>query len=464
MENNGLIFKGVTSDSRKVKPGYIFVAIKGEEKDGNDYIEEAERNGATLIMTEKKLQTAGMYLQVKDARMTLEKMSKLFYSLSKSETKIIGVTGTNGKTTTTHMIRAIFKQAGKDIIFIQGQGLTTPTCEKNHETLYHANQNGVKWAVMKVSSHGLKQRRVEGINFDTAILTNISNDHLDYHKSFQDYFNSKKILFQELKDNSRAIINGDDPWALKMLEGQKRIYIITYGLKSKSTITASSIDITGGIKFNYCLQRSLDSYKQEKIDIQEFPVEINLLGYHNIYNALAAITTALIYEIPVDTIQTALKKFKPVSRRLEYSFIPPYYILDDFAHNPSSFDAAFQALQGIDYKSIYIVVAIMGNHGVIINKQNAEVIANWSSLLGTNNLYITEYKEIADQRFKVKSKEREVFLKTLKKKKVAFSFHPTLEESFKNILLKAESKDLIMILGGHGMDQGKEMIQKLIKQ
>lgn len=474
MEDKGLIFNGVTSDSRKVKDGYIFVAIKGEEKDGNDYIKDAEKNGATLIISEKNVETNNSHLQVKDARIALAKMNKLFYSLLKNEIKVIGVTGTNGKTTTTHMIEAIFNQADRGIALMGGQGfkmgtnskksmLTTPSSEEINEYLYNANQRGIKWAVMEVSSHGLKQRRVEGIDFDTAIFTNISSDHLDYHKSFEDYFNSKKIMFQGLKSNSRAIINGDDTWSLKMLEGLQNIYIITYGLKSKSTITASSIDITQGIKFNYCLQRSLDSYKQNKIDVQEFPIEINLLGYHNIYNALAAITTALIYEIPVDSIQKALKKFKPVSRRLEYSFISPYYVLDDYAHNPSSFEAAFQALQSIDYKNVHVLVGIRGNRGIKINQQNAEIIGNWCSLLEINDLYVTEYKESLDERSRVNPKEREIFLNTLIKKNISFKFSQTIEESIKQILLKAESKDLIMLLGGHGMDIGKEIVQKLIK-
>lgn len=473
MENNGLIFKGVTADSRKVKPGYIFVAIEGEERDGNDYIEEAKKNGASLIISEKNIEANHSYLQVKDARIALAKMNKLFYNLLENEIKVIGVTGTNGKTTTTHMIEAIFKQADCEIALMGGQGfkmganskksmLTTPACEEISEFLYNAKQKEINWVVMEVSSHGLKQRRVEGIDFDTAIFTNISSDHVDYHNSFEDYFNSKKLLFQGLRNNSRAIINGDDPWALKMLEGQHNIYIISYGLKSKSTITASSIDIAQGIKFNYCLQRSLDSYKENRIDVQEFPIELKLLGHHNIYNALAAITTALIYEVPIDSIQKALKNFKPVSRRLEYTFMPPYYILDDYAHNPSSFEAAFQTLQSIDYKDIYVLVAIRGNRGPKINQQNAEVIGNWCSLLKIKNLYVTEYKETLDKRSKVKADEREIFLKTLKKKKVLFKFNPTLEGSLKKILLKAEGKDLIMLLGGHGMDAGKEIIKKLI--
>ncbi len=464
MENNQLNFTGVTADSRKVRPGFVFIAIQGEEQDGNQFIDEAVQKGAKLIITEKDLIQRNIpYLQVKDARKALGNMNALFYSLFKNNIKVIGVTGTNGKTTTTKMIEKIFRESEKEIILISEKNITTPSSEKISESLYRANKKGIHWAVMEVSSHGLKQRRVESIDFDTAIFTNISNDHLDYHKSFEDYFSSKKILFQGLKENKRAIINGDDSWSLKLLEGKKNIYVITYGLNPKSTITASSIDIGEKIRFNYCLQRSLDSYQKNKIEVQEFPIEMNLLGYHNIYNALAAITTALIYEIPVDTIQRALKSFKTVHRRLELIQTLPYVILDDYAHNPNSFETAFQTLQSIDYKDIHIIVAIRGNRGIKVNQENAQTIANWCSLLNIENLYITESEDFVTERDRVQSIERQVFLNTLKQKNISFHFHTSLEESIKNLLSQIEKNDLIMLLGSQGMDQGVNVLKKLLQ-
>lgn len=464
MENNKLIFKGVTADSRKVRPGYMFVAIRGEEQDGNNFVYQAIKNGASLIVSEKELENIPTpKIQVKDARRTLANMNALFYGLPENTINVIGVTGTNGKTTTTRMIHQILKEATKNIVLVQDKKITTPSSERIHEHLYDANQKGAQWAVMEVSSHGLKQQRVEGINFDTAIFTNIFHDHLDYHKSFEDYFSSKKLLFQGLQENKRAIVNGDDPWALKLLEGKKNIYIITYGLNSKSTITASSIDIGEKIRFTYCLQRSLDSYQKNKIELQEFPIEMNLLGYHNIYNALAAITTALIYDIDVEIIQRALKKFSPVHRRLEYVQIPPYIVLDDYAHNPNSFENAFQTLQTIDYKNVHVVISIRGNRGVEINEKNAEVIANWCLLLQIKNIYITESKESIGDSDKVKPIERQAFLKVLQEKNIPYQYNPSLEGSLKDLLSRIEKEDLIMLLGSQGMDRGQDTIKKLIR-
>lgn len=465
MDKKQLIFNGITADSRKVKPGYVFVAIKGEKQNGHDYIEEAIKNGANLIVSEKDMKYQDIpYLQVLDARQSLANMSSLFYSLPKDEIKVIGITGTNGKTTTSHMIHKIFLEGEKDIALINNKILTTPSHEEICKNLYHSLQKGKKYAVMEVSSHGLKQKRVEGIDFDTAIFTNISHDHLDYHETFEDYFQSKKILFQRLKDNKRAIINGDDPFSLKLLEGKKNIYVITYGLNPKSTITASSINAGESIAFNYCLQRSLDSYKKNKIDIQEFPIEINLLGYHNIYNTLAAITTGLIYEIPIDVIQRALKKIKPVSRRLEYLEMPPYKILDDYAHNPSSFQAAFEILQNIDYDNVFVIISIRGNRGKEINKQNAETIANWCSLLDINKLYITSSEDIVKEKDKVKPEEKKAFLKVLKEKKISSNFDGSLKKTIDKVIHRVRDNDLIMLLGAQGMDEGKNIIKTILEE
>ncbi len=475
MENKDLSFKGVTDDSRKVQSDYVFIAIQGESRDGNEYIQDAINKGAKLIITERDLDHRYQipYLKVEDARAALANLNALLYSTTQSNIRVIGVTGTNGKTTTTHMIEAIFREAGRDIALLGGQGLrmgglrkesslTTPSSEEINKFLFQARKRGVGWAVMEVSSHGLKQKRVEGIQFDTAIFTNISRDHLDYHGNLEDYIHSKSLLFKGLKENTRAIINGDDPHAFRMIEGKRGIYVISYGLKSKSTITASSIDMGNGIRFNYCLQRSLDTYRHGKIEVQEFPIEVKLLGYHNIYNALAAITTGLIYEVSIQDIQRALRGFSPVARRLEYTSIPPYYVLDDYAHNPSSLEAAFQSLQSINYQDLYVLVALRGGRGEEINRENAEIIANWCTLLKVRGLYITESRDCVDLDNRVQNHEREGFLRTLRKRRVPYRFHTNLRNSIQEILRKTKGEDLIVLLGAQGMDAGKELIKSLI--
>lgn len=380
--------------------------------------------------------------------------------------RIIGITGTNGKTTTGHMIEAIFKEANREIEIMgeHANVLSIGESEGIFRFLYKTMERGKDWAIVEIPFQGLEEKFFEEIILDTAIITNISIGSSEHYKDGETSLNNKKILFQGLRNNSKAIINGDDSWALKMVEGKNNIYLITYGLRTKSTATASSIDISQGIEFNYCLQRSLDSYRQKRIYMQEFPIEINLLGYQNIYNSLAAITTALIYEIPVDIIQRALKKFKPITRRLEYYALSTYQVLDNYAQNPSSFDAGFQTLQTIDYGKAFILVAIKGNTGININKEIAEIISHWCSLLEIENLYITQYNEKSNKKIQVSQEERKVFLKTLEKKEIPYTFIPNLEESIERIMTKAKSKDIIAFFGDEGIDGAKETMKKIINK
>lgn len=456
MENNPLNFTGITANFQNVKPGFIF--IETEEK--NQIIEKAIQKGAKLIITEKDLSSQKIpHLQVKNIQKALKNINALFYSSFKHHMKTIGITGTNGKTTTASMIQKIFKEYKKNILLTTDSNIINSSIE---ECLYCRNKNEIQWMVMEVSSEGLKENKVNEIEFDTAIFTNISNDHLDYHKSFEDYFSSKKSLFQGLKKNTRAIINGDDPWSLKLLEGKKDIYVITYGLNSKSTITASSIDIGEKIRFNYCIQRSLDTYQKNKIEVQEFPIEMNLLGYHNIYNALAAITTAIIYEIPIEIIQRALKNFTTLNRRSQLIQNFPYVVLDDYANNPSSFEAAFQTLQSIDYKDVHVVVSITADKAERINQENIQTIANWCSLLKIQNLYITGSEDYITEEDRMNPIERQAFLNILNEKNISFYFHPCLKDSMKNLLSRIKKNDLIMLLGSKGMDQGINILEKLL--
>lgn len=477
MNHLKLVIEGITCDSKKVQPGYIFVAIEGEKKDGNDYIDEAIQKGAIMVISQQKLDYANNFpvIQVNDARKTLGKLNSLFYNLKKNCIKIIGVTGTNGKTTTTHIIEQIFRWNNKRIGLIGGLGvkindfniksnLTTPNTEDLHEILYEMKNKKIDWAVMEVSSHGLKQNRLEGLKFDTAIVTNITFDHLNYHGSFEDYFLSKRKLFELLSGNRYAIINGDDPLAIKLVDGLKETYVITYGMKSKSTITASSISWEKTIKFNFCIQRSIITYSGKKIEEQEFPIELKLLGYHNIYNALSAITTALLYDIPISEIQESMKHFNILTRRLEMMNIKNIHILDDYAHNPDSFKIVFEAMQHIEYKRAIIIIAIRGNRGIEINKNNAEVIANYVPMLKVKKIIITSSIDYSCEKDFATKEEIDAFLNILQKKNINFSYYDKLLDALSYGIKRISSNDLILLLGSQGMDKGKDIIRNLLNK
>ncbi|MBL7036496.1 UDP-N-acetylmuramoyl-L-alanyl-D-glutamate--2,6-diaminopimelate ligase [Candidatus Microgenomates bacterium] len=199
------MIKGITSDSRKVKKGFIFVAINGYSADGHDYINQAIHNGAILVIGEKKitkkLKNEVPYKKVKDSRVELGKIASQFYEYPSKKLIVIGVTGTKGKTTTAHMIHDILNKSGHKAglissISTKGYHVTTPGIVEINQKLSKMVDNGFKYCVLEVSSHGIKQGRISGIEFDTTVLTNIKPEHLDYHKTFSDYKKTKLKFFR----------------------------------------------------------------------------------------------------------------------------------------------------------------------------------------------------------------------------------------------------------------------------
>lgn len=468
--------KGVTCNSKKVKDGFIFVAIEGEKVDGNDYIDEAINNGAVIIYTSKDIAEKKVpVLKVPYPRKELAKLLNQFYGYPTENLKIIGVTGTNGKTTTTHMIEKIFKKAGYKTALIGTLGiktddnyipskLTTPDSEYLYEQFCKFKENGIEVAIMEVSSHGLKFYRTYGVDFDVAIHTNIDMDHLDFHKSFEDYLKSKKRLFDSLRRNRLAIINIDDENATKLLEGNRNALTISYGLNTKATITASSINIQEGLNFSVCIQRSIATVSGREYDSQEFNISTRLSGLYNVYNSLAAISCSLYYGIEIDIIQEAFKEVEGVSRRFEKIYNKNFTVIDDFCHNPASYQAVLDTVRSINYDNLIIVNALRGSRGIKINSYNAEVLSAWYNTLDYPKIILSLGEDVVSQKDKVKKEELEEYSSVFERNNIEYEVYNNLTDSIKRAINEVSSGDIILLLGPQGMNNGKEIFYDLIKE
>jgi UDP-N-acetylmuramoyl-L-alanyl-D-glutamate--2,6-diaminopimelate ligase len=470
---DGLNIKGVTCNSRKVKEGYVFVALKGEKTDGNYYIDEAIERGASLIFTEEEVTEKKVKMKkVSNARKVLAELCNEFYNYPSEKLKVIGITGTNGKTTTGFITYKILSDFGISTgligtlnVFINDKKyksrLTTPDAEDIYEYLAEMVKEKVKVVVMEVSSHGLKNERVHGIKFDIAVHTNIEKDHLNFHKTIHDYIASKKKIFDNLSEGKIALINIDDENGIKLLTENKNIIVITYGLNFRSTITASSINTEPVIKFTYCLQRGVTTLSGIIIDPFEYPFILNILGRHNIYNGLAAITCCLLLDIPMKNIAKSLEEFYGIPRRMEIVYKGEYVVIDDFCHNPASYETVFQSIQSLQYKSVSIVNAIRGNRGREINIECAEVIKRWVSILNAKSLIITASTDYADFSNKVNKEEKEAFFNELKKDNIVFQYEENLYDAIKKAVENLERGDILLLMGAQGMDHGSEIFLKL---
>ncbi len=357
---NGLTIEGIAYDSRKVKKDFLFVCLRGSLLDGHDFITEAKSRGATAILVEKASEINGGLTQVvvPDTRIALAKLSSIFYNSPTRSLKVIGVTGTDGKTTTTRYIRAILEEAGikagllGTINYELGDRVipaerTTPESLDLQFFFSQMLKEGLSHAVIEVSSHGLIQHRVDEIDFKIAVFTNLSHEHLDFHKEMNEYFFAKRRLFE--KDIEKGIVNIDDEFGKKLKDflGDKSL---GYGTSDEADLKAGEIngDMNG------------TRYKIRGPGI-ETDVTLSLIGRHNVYNSLAAIGTGLHLGLSMQAIKRGLEKLSNVPGRFELIKCgQPYTVIVDYAHTPRALE---NALGEIKYLSKGRVIAVFGCGG-----------------------------------------------------------------------------------------------------
>ncbi len=473
---DGIKIRGITSDSRKIKKDYVFVAIKGETQDGNDFINIAIKKGAIIVYTEKDLCVENCIIKkVKDTRKTLAELCNKFYNYPSDKLIVIGITGTNGKTTTANLINHIIKSYGiksgligtlniKINEKLYSSKLTTPSTEDVYYYLNKMVEEDIKIVVMEVSSHGLKHERVHGIKFDIAIHTNIEEDHFNFHKTIDDYINSKKKLFDNLHTGKIALINHDDKYAMNMLKDNSNILVITYGLSSKSTVNASSIDTGLTSCFNYCLQRGITTLSGMEIELFEYPIVSNLLGNHNIYNALSAVTTCLLLDIPISCIASAMKDYIVVARRTEIIYNEEYIVIDDFCHNPSSYEATLSTIQNLQYKYLYIINGIRRKRGAYINFENAKILKQWYDILNIKNLIITDSLDYVDNENLATLEEKTAYFNVFKGSRFKLKYNPFLRSAIEEIIKEVKAGDMVLLLGAKSMNEAKSIFLNTINK
>lgn len=340
--------EGLAYDSRKVKENYIFFALKGLKDDGSKYIKSAIDSGAKAIVTDMDLdanEIPANVLSVKDARKTMALFANVYNELPSEKLKLIGVTGTNGKTTTTYLIKTFLENSGYKTgllgtidyqigdVKVESK-LTTPESVEICSMLGEMVKQGYQYCVMEVSSIALVMKRVYSLNFNTAIFTNLTSEHLDFHHNMENYFEAKKILFDGLSDNSFAITNLDDIYGEKIIADTKAKKI-TYALNNDADFRAENPDF---------------DLKGLSFDIKGAGAKINsnITGKFNIYNMLASVACVRNYDISYDSINDSLKNFEGVNGRFNKIELPNgAYAVVDYSHTSDSLKNAIESAREI---------------------------------------------------------------------------------------------------------------------
>ncbi len=373
---------GISFDSRKVSNNFVFIAVRGVNSDGHDFIETAILNGATSVVCEEmpvNILTNICYMQVENTSRALGIISSNFFDNPSSKLKIIGVTGTNGKTTIVTLLHSLFMSLGYPsgmlstiVNKIENTKVaathTTPDPVSINRLLNDMVIAGCEFAFMEVSSHAIVQNRIAGLNFSGGIFTNITHDHLDYHKTFKEYIKAKKKFFDELTDHAFALVNSDDRNAQVMVQNTKAA-IYTYGLKNMA-------DFKGVI-----LENELEGVK---IKINNHELFSLLIGEFNAYNLLAVYGTSVLLGLDEEEVLIALSTLKGADGRFEILRAKNGITgIIDYAHTPDALKNVLQTIQKLR-KGNEQVITVVGAGGDRDKKKRplmASVAAKYSDRL-----------------------------------------------------------------------------------
>ncbi len=349
--------KGISSNSKEVSEGYVFVAVRGTQVDGHDFVEEALQRGALYALVEREVGIKDpRIIKVEDTRKALGELASLFYGEVSKRLKIVGITGTNGKTTTTHIIESILNKAGiktglmGTIYYRLGEkiyeyeGRTTPDPIKWHSTLKAIWEEGASAVVCEVSSHALDQKRIWGTDFYMVGFTNLSQDHLDYHGTMEDYFLAKARLFEEYA-YTYAVINEDDPYGkrLKAIAKNPR----TYGREGDLKILDFQTDFEGS--------RLRVEYEGKVYDFFS-----NLRGNFQAYNLSLGILVGFLWGLESQAIQEGIRQVQ-VPGRFETYKGKGFVVIIDYAHTPDALEKVLRTARALCKNRLIVVFGAGGN-------------------------------------------------------------------------------------------------------
>ncbi len=358
----------VTHDSRRVVPGGIFVAIQGAHTDGNSFVGEAAKRGAIAVISEQARPDSysGVWLQVADARVALARAAAIVHGHPSERLHLAGITGTNGKTTTAHLVTSIFAAAGElpammgTISYRIGDEEveaehTTPESSQIQDFLRRAADAGARSAVIEVSSHAIDLHRVDGLNFTVAAFTNLTQDHLDYHKSMDDYFHTKRKLFDGRTGSrpARTVINIDDPHGEELMSLGGKV-AMSYGLESRAAITAD-VNKIGFEGLNFTARTPHG----------EIEISSPLVGRPHAYNILCAIGMGLALEYPGDVIARGIRECRSVPGRFECvsSTDDDVTVIVDYAHTPDALASVLTTIREVMRARRGRMITVMGCGG-----------------------------------------------------------------------------------------------------
>jgi UDP-N-acetylmuramoyl-L-alanyl-D-glutamate--2,6-diaminopimelate ligase len=369
---------GLAYSSKQVEPGFLFAALKGKKADGNDFVEEAIERGAGVVLSSrpKPQNVKAVWVQAADPREALALAAANFYSHPSMKMKIVGITGTKGKTTLTYLLESILSKAGFQPAVIGtvnyrwqdtlvSADRTTPEAPDLQRMMSEMLERGVSHCLVEVSSHALDLKRVWGIHFDIAVFTNLSPEHLDYHASLEDYFAAKKRLFFLNAKKRTAVVNFDDPWGKKLMS-ELPLKTVSFGFEPASIVRGQEHKLSEtGIK-------ALVDYPGGQLKICS-----PLMGKHNLYNILAGIAAGLALNVPVAAIKDGISSLRGIPGRMEkIETSLGIQVFVDYAHTDEALRSLLETVRDLKPQRIFLVFGAGGDRDKGKRARMGEVAAS----------------------------------------------------------------------------------------
>ena len=444
-----VFINGLSVNSNSISQGDLFIAIQGTNENGHSYITDAINSGAAAVITDKSYteNTEIPIIKVENSRKALSIISSKFYDNPSRSMTIIGITGTNGKTTTAFLVKSILENANLKVALIGTLGLiaknfkyqktlTTPDPIALHKILHDLNAVGFTHIVMEVSSHALEQYRVTDIDFNIAVFTNITPEHLDYHGTFEKYKNAKAKLFQLLAEDSKTIINEDDPFG-KVLSKKLSSRVIPFSRKTQKgvhfkTINFSTKGIIGTIS---ALGQTLS-------------IKSSLLGNFNAENILAVVGISIALNIKNNAIEMGIKECPIVPGRMEsFNLQDKGIAIIDYAHTPDSYDKVMMTLKELQGNkgNIYVVFGAGGDRDKSKRPHMAKILEKYAK-----HCFITP----DNPRYEKQNQINAQISKGFKSKN--YSVFDNRDQGIKAAIKVSKKNDIVAILG-----KGREKYQDI---
>ncbi|MDX9701882.1 MAG: UDP-N-acetylmuramoyl-L-alanyl-D-glutamate--2,6-diaminopimelate ligase [Candidatus Auribacterota bacterium] len=437
---------GIASDSRKVRKNFIYVAIPGKHYDGNDFIAEALVRGCSVVVGERFIDIMGecTFVEVPDVRRALAELAHTFYGKPSDKVTMIGITGTNGKTTVSHLIETMLQSIGcitgllgtieyRFTDYFYRANMTTPDAQFLNYILSKMVQENVDKVVMEVSSHALEQKRVDCIDFDIGVFTNLTSEHLDYHQTLENYLNCKTKLFTSMDfskgDHRGAVINIDDPCGRYIAESMPKGSVTTYGIDTSADVRAIDIQLgKENLQFTVCCGDENERFN------------IPLIGRHNVYNSLAAIGVGYLLGMRLRDMKDGLASFGGVPGRLQR--IPcahPFSVYVDYAHTEDALRQVLQTLRSIHSGRMIVVFGCGGDRDALKRPVMGEIACKYADMS-----VLTSDNPRSEDPLKIISQIEKGFWNN--------SYHviPNRKEAIQYAILQCRPDDVLLIAGkGH---------------